>query len=256
MRYVDSSNDTGQEVVPVQSIQAVQRALTVLEAIAELQPVSLATLYRKVQFDKSTTQRLLTTLDEAGWIQTRSDDPNKWELSLHALVVVTRAQGGSSLLDRARPVMSGLRDVTGETVVLAVPNQGTIVAIEVFESEQLVRTSPRVGMRLPADSGGAGLAILAHLSPNEVGQFVEDAEDEGLARRLEETRDRGWSLSSGPHRQRATSIGKVLLDSNGRPGAALVVTGPSDRLTPKRFEEIGVLLTAAAGSLTLVGLSG
>jgi IclR family acetate operon transcriptional repressor len=241
--------------MPVKPIQAVQRALTVLEAIAELQPVSLATLYREVGFDKSTTQRLLVTLDHQGWIRTTADDATRWELSLHALVVVRRAEGRTTLVERAHPALVTLHRATGETVVLAVPDQGRIVAIDVLESDQLVRTSPRVGMTLPPDSGGAGLAILAWLPPDEVGRYVEDPEDPELVHQLAETRERGWSLSSGSIRQLATSIGTALRDTAGRPVAALVVTGPSDRLTPELYETTAALMVEVTASLGAVGVA-
>jgi IclR family acetate operon transcriptional repressor len=237
----------------VKPIQAVQRAMALLEAVAELQPVSLASLYRDTGFDKSTTQRLLVTLSDCGWIQTTSGDPTKWELSVHALVVARRAQGDSSLVERVRPAMAALHRATDETIVLAVPDQGRIVAIEVLVSDQLVRTSPHVGMTLPADSGAAGLAILAHLPADERLPFVDDPESRELEVLLADTRRRGWSLSSGSIRQLATSIGLPLLDHNSRPVAALVVTAPSDRLTPEHYEEVSSLLRREVDLLGVAG---
>ena len=125
----------------VKPIQSVQRALLVLETVAERQPIGVAALCRHLDLDKSTIQRVLVTLDKAGWIRATGEEITRWELSTRPLIVAHRGGGPTGLIERSRPEMLGLQETSGETVFLAIPDAGRIVAIYVLESHHLVRTA-------------------------------------------------------------------------------------------------------------------
>jgi IclR family transcriptional regulator, acetate operon repressor len=233
----------------VKPLQSLQRALVVLEAVAEHQPVGVGALCRLLDEDKSALQRVLVTLHASGWIRPTDDGVTRWELSTRPLVVVGQAQRRSGLVARARPVMASLREATGETVILAVPDAGRIVALEVVESRHLVRTAPHVGMVLPPETGAAGLAIFAHLDDAGIAAYVGTTPDGTFATDLADTRRRGWSLNPGVVHTGATSIGAAVLDTSGRPVAAVVVSAPSDRLPPDRYPAAGLLVREAAAAL-------
>jgi IclR family transcriptional regulator, acetate operon repressor len=237
--------------VSVKPIQSVQRALRVLEAVAELQPIGVAALCRHLDLDKSTVQRVLVTLDESGWIRATAGEGTRWELSTRPLVVANRGGGPTGLIERARPEMLSLQEMSGETVFLAIPDAGAIVAVYVVESHHLVRTAPHVGLVLPAEGSAAGSAILSRLSPADVAGYLSSVPSDDLLHQLQETRQRGWSLGVGTVQQGAASIGAPILGADGRPVAALVVSGPSERLSPEHFAELGGRVVTAASRLSL-----
>lgn len=233
----------------VKPLQGVERALAVVEAVAAHQPIGVAGLCRLLDEDKSALQRVLVTLHTCGWIRPSGGDVTRWELSARPLAVASQAQRRSGLLARARPVMEALRARTGETVILAVPDAGRIVAVDVIESRHLVRTAPRLGMVLPADNSAAGLAIFAHLQADELTPFVGPDPGPTFADELACTRARGWSLNAGAVDASATSVGAAVLDAARRPVAALVVSAPSERLPPQEHPAVGELVRAAAAEL-------
>ena len=53
----------------VKALRSATRVLSVLEAVASLQPVGLAAVARHLDEDKSAVQRALATLAEDGWIR-------------------------------------------------------------------------------------------------------------------------------------------------------------------------------------------
>jgi IclR family acetate operon transcriptional repressor len=235
----------------VKPIQSVQRALRVLEAVAELQPIGVAALCRHLDLDKSSVQRVLVTLDQAGWIRTTVGESTRWELSTRPLVVANRGGGPTGLIERARPEMLALQEMSGETVFLAIPDAGRIVAVYVVESHHLVRTAPYVGLVLPAEGSAAGSAILSYLSPAETVDYLGSVPTEELLSRLQETHQRGWSLGIGTVQQGAASIGAAILGADRQPIAAMVISGPSERLSPERFAELGNRVVTAASRLSL-----
>jgi IclR family transcriptional regulator, acetate operon repressor len=253
LRYAVLLNEhtVGNSIVSVKPIQSVQRALRVLEAVAELQPIGVAALCRHLDLDKSSVQRVLITLDQSGWIRAAPGESTRWELSTRPLVVAHRGGGPTGLIERARPEMLALEELSGETVFLAIPDAGTIVAVYVVESHHLVRTAPHVGLVLPVEGSAAGSAILSHLSPADVAGYLSSAPTDELLRHLHETRQRGWSLGVGTVQQGAASIGAPILGIDRQPVAALVVSGPSERLSPDHFAELGDRVVAAASQLSL-----
>ena len=135
--------------MPVKPIQSVERALRVLEAVAEEQPVGVADLARSLDEDKSAVQRALVTLAAAGWIEPVLDEPTRWVLANRPLVLAVRAEKRMNLRDPARTALEGLRDETEETAVFAVLDGHRVVIIDAVESTHMLRTTAPVGMTVP-----------------------------------------------------------------------------------------------------------
>ena len=60
------------------AMQSVLRSLLVLEAVAEHQPVRVGELTPLLGLPKSTVQRSLETLAEAGWLRQVDGDLTRW----------------------------------------------------------------------------------------------------------------------------------------------------------------------------------
>ena len=120
------------------------------------------------------------TLASAGWIRRASGDGTQWEVTTRVLGLANRAQTPIWATERTRPTLQALRESTGETIILNVPEGGKIVVLDVVESMQLVRTAPKVGFVVPATSSAAGQAILAHLDDAEVTFYVGGPPDAQL----------------------------------------------------------------------------
>ncbi|MFI6587183.1 IclR family transcriptional regulator [Embleya sp. NPDC050493] len=234
----------------VKPLQSLARALEVIEVVAAHEPVGVAELARLTGVDKSALQRVLVTLHASGWLRPTAEPPTRWRLTTRPLVLAAQARRRDDLSARARPVLADLREATGETVTLAVPDAGRIVAVDVAESRQLVRTVPRIGLVFPAATSAAGLALCAATPPDEWDLSGIDPHDESFGRELADTRSRGWSLSIGAVNADISSVGAAVLDATGRPMAALIVSAPAGRLDEAGCTRVGRLVARAAESLS------
>jgi IclR family acetate operon transcriptional repressor len=232
--------------MPVKPVQSASRVLATFEALAEHQPIGVGALARILDFDKGGVQRALITLADAGWIE-RVGGGARWELTSHVLVLTQRRSG---LRQRARATLEALRDETQETVILNVPEGGQIVVLDVVESNQLVRTSPKVGFAVPAPGSAGGQAILAHLPDAEVALYVGGPPDAGLVARLAEVRQRGWALNAGEVTPGARAVSAPILDADHRAIASVVLSAPADRMPGEVQEALGPLVVAAARRLS------
>src|SRR5256885_2890047 len=209
----------------VKHVQSATRVLATFEALADHQPVGVGALARVLDDDKSAVQRALMTLAEAGWIRRTPADRTRWEVTTRVLALAHGAQRRTGLRERARPILEKLRDQTGETAILNVPESGQVVVLDVAESNQLVRTVPGIGLVVPPLTSAAGQAILAWLPPDAVEEFGVD--DDG---RLAGVRDRGWSVNDRDSTPGASAVGAPVFDGDGRPVASITLSAPAPRM--------------------------
>jgi IclR family acetate operon transcriptional repressor len=238
--------------VSIKRVRSGSRVLAVLEAVAEHQPIGVAALSRLLDDDKSAVQRALLTLADDGWIRMAPGTPTRWEVTTRIHVVANMAQGHTELRDRARISLDALREETGESIILAVPDFGRLVVIDALESRQLVRTAPYVGMVIPGATSAGGKAVLAYMSPPEQMKFLGQATSPELEAELRVVARRGWSLNDEEIVPGATSIGAALRAPDGTPIAAIVIVAPSARLGPDEPARFGARLVHTAEMLSHV----
>src|SRR5262249_56086889 len=149
------------------AMQSVLRSLLVLEAVAEHQPVRVGELTPLLGLPKSTVQRSLETLAEAGWLHQVDGDLTRWALTSRARAVVLRSGGEEDLREAALPPMQQLRDAAGETAHLFVPaGSYRVVAIERVDSRRNVRTIIPLGTVFPLLATSPALPILPPPPPH------------------------------------------------------------------------------------------
>ena len=204
------------------------RVLAVFEAVAQAQPIGVSALARRIGADKSAVQRDLMTLADAGWIAPAPGSAGQWELTPHVLTLVRQPHSGQALRRRAKPVMERLREDSGETVYLTVPHQDAFVVIEAVESRHVLRMVPPLGMPVPARISATARAFAG-------GPHVAT---------------RGYAVSDGDIVPGSVTLAAAIRDDGGAPLAALVVTGPAERMGEDRRAVLGEALRRAAEGLS------
>ncbi|WP_274911001.1 IclR family transcriptional regulator [Streptomyces sp. WZ-12] len=241
-------------------MQNVRNALRALEEVAERQPIGVADLARAMGLPKSSVQRTLVTLHEAGWIRPAEGRPTRWRVTAKALQVGRHATGELRLRDAAVPVMEELRARTDETVHLAVPEGERVVLVERLETTQPVRIILPLGQILPVHASANGKAVLAARTDAEVAAYLAD----GLARftettatdpaalraEVDEIRARGWATNRGEWRADVSAVAAAVLGESGRPVASVSVNVPTSRLTDPLRDRFGELVAEAAARLS------
>jgi IclR family acetate operon transcriptional repressor len=228
--------------------------LTVLEEVARHQPVSSAELVRILDGEKSAVQRSLVTLVDAGWVAMVPGPGVRWRLTSRIQVVAKTARDKDDLRLMARPVMERLRDACGETVLLVVPDLDHFVVIDVAECHKLMRMAPKVGLVIPAQDTATARIILPYLAREEQEAMLGRIPTTEELAQFEVTRTKGYAVNvtshshtdSGREAIGSANIGSPIFDHDGMPVAALVISGPSERLPPDCHERFGQLAVEAA----------
>jgi IclR family acetate operon transcriptional repressor len=242
-------------------MQSVLRSLRVLEAVSELQPIGVSELARTVGLPTSTTQRIMVTLGEAGWLRQTTDDTGRWTVTAKALVIGRRAIGEVGLREAAVGPMSRLRDLTQETINLsAVDGTERLVMIERADSDQAVRTFLPLGGQSPLHASSSGRAVLAAFPDDVVEQVIRrglvaltdrtTTDPDALRRKVREIRKTGYAVNLGENRPGVAAIGAAVLSRAGAPVAGLSISMPDSRFTRKRAPEWGAMVISAAGEIS------
>lgn len=238
----------------------VLNTLRVLEEVAAHQPAGVGELARGLEMPKSSVQRALQTLNEAGWIRPVSGQFTRWRVTTKALDVGRHASGDLGLRDAAVPVMEELRRRTEETIHLTVPEGNKAILIERLETSKPVRISMTLGHALPLHASANGKAILATGPRRVVDELIESGlprytdttitDPAGLRAELDAIRDRGYATNQGEWRSDVGSVAASVLAGPDDPIASLSVNVPVGRLTETSQPLYGAAVREAAATLT------
>lgn len=132
-----------------------------------------------------------------------------------------------------------LRDITGETILLASPENGEAVILDVVESKSAIRYSLNSGQNIPLFTTAVGKVLLSML-PESSRKAWEDVQGrESVLNDLEFLSSRGWLQSLGLY---SPELGGVALPFrlHGRRNA-IALGGPISRIE-NRIEELAAVM--------------
>ena len=242
-------------------MKSVTRSLRILEAVAQHQPVTVGELTKLFGLPKSTVQRTLVTLAEAGWLRANRRDTTRWEVGARVLAVRPAAHQGSSLFAAAREPMVRLRDTVNETIHLSVPDAlQCMVVVDRVDCSHAVRTFHTVGDTSPLHATATGRAVLAHLPKQDVEELIErglerysdttPADPDELRAELDRIRTDGYAVNRNQYRPDVCAIAAPVLDEDGTPLATVAISMPDSRYDADRLPEWGRMVADAAAEIT------
>lgn len=216
-------------------------------------------LLREIVFatsiNKSTAYRFLSHLENVGYV---FRDPDGYYMVGPRLAKLGNGGTYQATLCRASaPILEKLREVTGESVNLAVLDRNEILYLSVFESQHTFRMVSEVGARRPLYCTALGKAILAHLPPTQQRKLIAAASfqkltpqtitsEEELNRDLLRIHKRGFALDDQEAVTGARCIAVPLLNWEQKVIAGISVSGPVVRVTKKHVVDFADKLRVAA----------
>jgi IclR family acetate operon transcriptional repressor len=219
------------------SVQSVERALDVLEALAEHGgEAGLSEIAARTGLPYGTIHRLLQTLLARGYVRQESDRRYALGGGLVRLGGIAESMVGVW----AQPYLTKMVELSGETANLAVLEGDFVVYVAQVPSPRRLRMFAEVGRRVLPHSTAVGKVLLA-------GRPAADAvavfERTGMPRRTPNTftdltsmraeldlvRARGYAMDLGEEELGVHCLAVPVWDG-GRVVAAMSVSGPAERI--------------------------
>ncbi|GAA2524811.1 IclR family transcriptional regulator [Rarobacter incanus] len=227
-------------------VGVLDKAASVLSAL-EAGPATLAQLVSATGLARPTAHRLAVALEHHRLVA--RDMQGRFVLGPR-LNELSTAAGEDRLLGAANPVLTALRDHTGESAQLYRRQGDQRICVASAERPVGLRDSIPVGSALTMQAGSAAQVLLAWEEPDRLHRGLQGAEF--TATILSGVRRRGWAQSVGEREVGVASVSAPVRSPSGRIVAAVSISGPVERLSrqPGRLHAASVV--AAANRLTEV----
>jgi IclR family transcriptional regulator, acetate operon repressor len=235
--------------------QSIDRGAQLLALVLDAKaPRALGELAADAGLPKSTASRLLGALERNGLVEQEG-----LRGAFRAGPVMARFAGrgisARRIVEAAERPMAALADATGETINVAVAAPGGVEHLAQVESRHYLGTSHWVGRRVPYHCSANGKVLLAFAAsgaaegPLEALTSRTITEPVLLAAELATVRRESFATAVDELELGLSAVAAPVLDESGRAIAALSISGPTLRLSPRRVAELRPIVIKHARAL-------
>ncbi len=239
-------------------VQSVDRAATILEALARHGSLGVSELAAELGVHKSTASRLVATLEQHDLVE-QSDPRGRVQLGVGLVRLAATTSAQLDLVQEARPVARLLAAETGETVNVTVLGQHAAVYVDQVVAPTVTPNYNWVGRHTPLHATSNGKVLLSELPDEEVTAVVGEltaytsrtiTDPRVLREQLAEVRERGWSVARDELDVGLTAVAAPVRDLHGEICGSVSVSGQTFRLDPARVEELAPLVRRAGDDIS------
>ena len=234
-------------------IHSLDKGLLLLEVIEqETYPVTLNSLWQKLQWDKATISRMCNTLERRGYI--RKDQATKrYSLGWKVFGLYESIIKKIDVQRMTKPYLEQLKKRTGESAHMAFIFAKSVVFIDKVIGSLYPPVNVQTGGREPLHCTSLGKAFLAftpqgeleNLIESPLKKYTENTIDtiEQLSAALKKVRERGYAIDDEEYISGVRCVAAPVLNQAGQAVAAISISAPKDRLSLNLCEEYGVYIS-------------
>lgn len=236
------------------TVRAVERALDILLCFTEQSDLGLTEISGKIGLHKSTVHRLLTTLEDRGFV-VRNPSTEKYRLGIRIWELAAHMSQSDDPAILLLPAMERLRDRLGETVSLYLKDGNERIRVQAVQSNQAIRRVAPVGVRLPLSVGASSKVLVAFAAREEQEQLIRNfdiplsVDQDTYMSQLQEIRELGYATSYEEREPGAAAVSAPIFDRKGKVAAALSLSGPVSRLSEETLREYAPIVMETAAQM-------
>ena len=212
-------------------IQSVSHAIDVLEELAKAAgEVGVTELSKRLKLHKNNVFRLLATLELRGYVEQNSETED-YRLGVKALQLGQAYLTQSDLVAKSLPILRSLSEEIGETVSLAILQNGQVQFPVSVESKRPVKVAPCIGVSFQAKVNAAGRLLTAQLPDAVLSEILSGntPQDAAVKNQLNELRTSGQIVDRGAIEADVVSIARVVMGNKNEVVGAIEVLVPQYR---------------------------
>ncbi len=224
-------------------IRTFARGLQVIEALGKRKPgLTIANLSEETGLSRSVVKRFALTLTELGYTST---DGRVYALTPKVLNLGLSYLYSLPFWRQAQLELEELSQKIGQSCAMSILDGNEIVYVVRVPTYRILRSSPTLGSRLPANLVSMGRALLAESGEAAIKQFFDTAPlrrmtgrtvtDPALLRtHLEKVREQGYAWVDRELDESICGLAVTLRDMDGKSLAAINVSLPAGQITEKQ----------------------
>ncbi|MDJ0341005.1 IclR family transcriptional regulator [Streptomyces sp. H10-C2] len=245
---------------PAGGVQSVDRAVSVLEILAQRGEAGVSEVAAEIDVHKSTAFRLLGALEARGLVE-QAGERGKYRLGFGIVRLAGAVTGTIDITKQSRAVAERLAQDMGETINLAVMESHYAINLEQVRGPSAVTAHNWVGQLTPLHATSSGKILLAQLSAKRRAELLAEAGLERLTshtltskvrleKSLAEARERGYSITLEEFEIGLNAMAAPIRSKDGEVIAAISASGPGYRFTEERMHELAPLLIEGAEEIS------
>jgi len=246
----------------MEKVSAIDKALMILSSFTPYnEEMGTLEISQKLEFHKATVSRILQNLTKRGFL-IQNSQTKKFVLG-PAVMDLARAVNQSlrtNVVPIAKPFIDRLRDSLKETVILEILSGETTYMAYIAEGPRLVRLAGSMGDRVPIHASAGAKALLA-FSPPDIKNRLLDIKlhrftdftitnKRELEKQLKKIRKDEIAFDKEEIDEGTSALGAPILNHDGIPLGAVVVAGPTQRISPKINSRMAKELKASAARIS------
>lgn len=232
-------------------MRAVSRILAVFDCFTEQRSsLSLQAIANQVGLPKSTTFRLVQSLDEAGYLVRLENQ--EYCLSFKFVRLAGLVRSNLDVRRLARSVLEEAARACGETVTLNTARGRERVCIDVVDTPSPLMSIAKPGEHVPLVDGATAKVLIAFLPKQEYRDAlayalrVSGQKRAALVAALERVASQGYAVSHGERVLGLSAVAAPVRDTANAVRYCITIAGPTARMKPRIAEQIRIAVRAAA----------
>ncbi|KUL20975.1 IclR family transcriptional regulator [Streptomyces regalis] len=241
-------------------MQSVDRAISVLEILAQRGEAGVSEVAGEIEVHKSTAFRLLGALEARGLVE-QAGERGKYRLGFGIVRLAGAVTGRIDITQQGRPVCERLAEELGETVNIAVMQEHYAINLYQVRGPGAITAHNWVGQLTPLHATSSGKILLAHLPSKERAALLSSVgmkkvtprtitAKTKLEKNLAEARERGYAFTLEELEVGLHAMAAPVRNRDGDVIAALSASGPGYRLTEERLHELSPVLLKGAQEIS------
>jgi DNA-binding IclR family transcriptional regulator len=214
-----------------QGVNAVERALAVLDAFIGDGSRGLAELAKATALAKPTVLRLLVSLERSGYVVRLAD--GRYQLGARVMQLGATYRSNFRLDQHVLPVLAQLAAETRESAAFHIRESGCRLMLFRVESPQAVRDVPRPAALIPLDETSTGHVLTTAAWP------IQDEDGRVPV-----------YFTSGVYDAQTASVSTAVFSAGPVLAGALTISGPVGRFNATQVRDVAAQLAAAAAALS------
>ncbi|MFJ3669480.1 IclR family transcriptional regulator [Streptomyces sp. NPDC090106] len=242
-------------------VQSVDRAISVLEILAQRGEAGVSEVAGEIDVHKSTAFRLLGALEARGLVE-QAGERGKYRLGFGIVRLAGAVTGRIDITQQGRPVCERLAEEIGETVNIAVMQEHFAINLYQVRGPGAITAHNWVGQLTPLHATSSGKILLAHLPAKKRSALLTRSglsketprtitAKTKLERNLADAREHGYAFTLEELEIGLHAMAAPVRDRDGAVIAALSASGPSYRFTEERLHEMAPVLVKGAEEISI-----
>ncbi len=223
----------------VYSVQAVVKAIDLLETLAQDSSSTLSALEKKLELSRNKIFRLLATLEDKGLVE-HDKESGSYCLGTQSFAMAQHILKSDNLIRMAHPIMVELARKLDEAVYITVMSNNDVLFLDMVDSFQQIKAVDLVGQRFPFFTNAAGKVLK---SVGSIDLFGRAGKKRGikdfhqLEMELDEIRRTGVAVDFNGLGEGICTVAVAIRDYAGKVIGALTLLAPSFRMLQERLEK-------------------